>query len=503
MRPTPNRQPMGIPIGGQYATAVHPEAGFALSHVRNRLTMAERRELLKAGGFIPAATLVAATEPTTTAAREEWWNRNFIAAEYGADQGKSYPQMPDDYTPAMTPGLAMSGSRRTHRMNYGNKDIQLRMPSATAIKRYSANNGNPTFDVPVSVAIKGGEPKQTWVRVTKTGPHSWEASRLGGASDTQASVMVAEAVASVLESRRPSMALHGVENLLKANREREAAKGAELTPISSTFIDEVGYDPATNTMATRIGEKLYGHRVNEHTFAALKNSQRPGAMFNRLKHQAMGAGVERCESCGRFSNIQVSHTCPKGHKEGSGLDADHTERARRRAEIIATNRSRGVDPALAANVIPAPAPVKTAPAPGAPPVPKKKTGPPARRKPGVPAPGRPAKPAHLQNPIMDNRVYRREVEALRTSADAGGFTVMGNGPERRAEVSVHTGDYVARIDVGTDGSLQRTVNDRPVDAFPEGKAMDMERWASANALAMARITDAERRRRPAPAGTTS
>lgn len=503
MRPTPNRQPMGIPIGGQYATAVHPEAGIALSHVRNRLTMAERRELLKAGGFIPAATLVAASEPTTTAAREEWWNRNFIAAEYGADASKSFPQMPDDYTPGMTDGLAMSGKRRTHRMNYGNKDIQLRMPSATAIKRYSSKKGNPTFDVPVSVAIKGGEPKMTWVRVTKTGPHSWEASRLGGAADTQASIMVAEAVAAVLESRRPSMALHGVEDLLKANRKREAAKGAELSPINSTFIEEVGYDAATSTMATRIGDKLYGHRVNAETFAMLKNSERPGTVFNRLIRQVPGAGVERCESCGRFGNTRVTHVCPKGHKEGSGLDADHSQRARSRAEMIATNRSRGVDPALAANVVPAPAPVRTTPAPGAPPVPATKTGPPARRRAGVPAPGRPAKPAHLENPIMDNRVYRREVDALRTSAAAGGFSVLGNGPERRAEVSVNTGAFLARIDVGTDGSLQRSIDNAQVDTFPEGPALDMEKWAAENALAMARVTDAERRRRPAPAGSTS
>jgi hypothetical protein len=72
--------------------------------------------------------------------------------------------MPDDNTPSMHTGQATSGHRRTHRMNYGNKDIQLRMPSATAIRRFSQDKGNPTFDVPVSVSVKGGAPVQGWVR---------------------------------------------------------------------------------------------------------------------------------------------------------------------------------------------------------------------------------------------------------------------------------------------------------------------------------------------------
>ena len=90
---------MGIPIGGQYAPTAHPEAGIALSAAEHRQTMAERRELLLAGGYVPATALTAATSPKTAADREEWWNRNFVGAEYGAPQGKSYPQMPDDYTP--------------------------------------------------------------------------------------------------------------------------------------------------------------------------------------------------------------------------------------------------------------------------------------------------------------------------------------------------------------------------------------------------------------------
>lgn len=506
---------MGIPIGGQYATAAHPEAGIALGGPEDRRTMAERREMLLAGGYVPAATVAAATSPKSAADREEWWNRNFVGAEYAADKGKNYPQMPDDYTPAKTLGQAMSGKRRTHRMNYSNKDIDLRMPSATSIKRYSGEHGNPTFDVPVSVSIRGGAPKQTWVRVTKTGPHSWETTHLGGPQNTQASFMVSEAVAAVLESRRPSTALNGVESLIKARRMREAAKGAEMAPISSSFIDEVGYDPATSTMATRIGDKLYGHRVNPHTYAAMANSERPGAVFNKLVRTVKGAGVEKCSSCGRFTNIEVTHVCPKGHRPAADLNPEHTERARRRAEFVAASRSHGEKaPAAAAPAAAPAAPAKPAPKrPAAKPAPAAAPAPAQVRRPApglkkAPAraaarPEAPARPAHLVNPIMDNRVYRREVEALQGSAASSGFSARGNGPARRAEVSIVSGGKEARIDFEPDGTLKRSVDDKPVEAFDPGHAdaLRMEAWAKENALAMARITDAERRRRPAAPGT--
>lgn len=370
------RQPKGIPVGGQYAAYAHAEPGAVLAVARHRQAMAQRRELFRANGFVPAATLQAVNAPTTTEHREEWWNRNFVAAEYGTG-GKSYPQMPDDNTPSMHTGQAMSGHRRTHRMNYGNKDIQLRMPSATAIRRFSGDNGNPTFDVPVSVSLKGGAPVQGWVRVTKTGPHSWETTTLGGKGD--AGDQVSEAVAAVLESRRVTMALAKVPDLLAARKAREAAKGAELSPVSSSWIDSIGYDENTNTMATRIGDKLYGHKVSKQFFDAVKNTERPGAVYNKLVRAHQRTTVNQCGKCSRFTSALVSHTCPSGHKAESGIGLAHVERARKRAESVATSRSYGVNPV--ANVAPAPAPVKTAPSPFAQPVPTKKTGAPAPRRP--------------------------------------------------------------------------------------------------------------------------
>lgn len=385
------RQPKGIPVGGQYAAYAHAEPGAVLAVARHRQAMAQRRELFRAQGFVPAATLQAENSPTSTEHREEWWNRNFVAAEYGAGS-KSYPQMPDDYTPAQTLGHAMSGHRRTHRMNYGNDDIQMRMPSATSIRRFSQENGNPTFDVPVSVSLKGGPPVQGWVRVTKTGPHRWETTSLGGRGD--AGDQVSEAVAAVLESRRVSTALAKVPDLLAARKAREAAKGAEMSPVSSSWINEIGYDQNTGTMATRIGDKLYGHKVTQQFFDALKTTERPGAVFNKLVKSNQKAGVTMCGKCKRFSSTAVAHTCPTGHKPQVGIGLDHVERARRRAEAVAASRSQGVDPVV--NVAPAPLPAKTSPSRFAQPVPTRKTGTPGPRR-SAETSGPAALAEHLRN----------------------------------------------------------------------------------------------------------
>lgn len=41
------RQPKGIPIGGQYAAFAHQEPGIRLDIARDRVAMAERRELFE------------------------------------------------------------------------------------------------------------------------------------------------------------------------------------------------------------------------------------------------------------------------------------------------------------------------------------------------------------------------------------------------------------------------------------------------------------------------
>ncbi len=494
---TQPRQPQGIPTGGEYAAFAHGEPGFQLKFAKDRQSMAERRELLRSAGFIPATTLQASALPSTTVHREDWWDRNLVAAEYRA-AGKTYPQMPDDFTPAKSLGQAMSGHRRTHRMNYRNGDISVRMPSATSVKRFSAENGNPTFDVPVSVSIKGGAPVQGWVRVTKTGPHSWEATAQGGTGAN--ADMLSEAVASTLEARRPSVALARIPDLLEAARLREEAKGDPLVPITSSFIDAIGYDESTGTMATKIKEKVYGHRVSKDFFEMVKNAERPGAIFNKVITGTPGAGVQKCPKCARFYTPNLVHSCPTNHKEESGLNQDYTETARKRAERIAAARSHGVDPALAKNAVAPPAPVNTAPAPGAQPVPLKKTGLPGRAKSvafsglgAQPAPAAPAVPRHLVTPIRSRESFSQELTALKASARAQGYDVISNGVDSRAEASCSTGTYNAWVAVGTDGTLTRYLNGAPVSEYTaeQRKAQQMEEWAARNALGMARITDAE------------
>ena len=509
------RQPKGIPIGGEFAAYKHNEPGFALNVARHRQSMAERRELLRSNGFVPASTLSAVAAPSTTAHRAEWWDTNMVAAEYRTP-GKGYPQMPDDFTPARTGGQAMSGHRRTHRMNYVNSNISVRMPSATAIKRYSQENGNPTFDVPVSVAVAGGQPRQGWVRVTKTGPDHWEATALGGSS--AAADQLSEAVASVLEARRPSTALSRVADLLEKKRQRELAKGAEMAPVTSHFIDEVGYDEASGTMATRIGNKLYGHQVSKAMFEAVKDSPRPGTVFNQKIKTNPGAHVDRCGKCARFYSVAVAHVCPTSHKPEAGIGLDYVEKAKHRAEQVAARASHGVDPALARNVVPAAAPVNPAPSVHAQPKPSSKVLPGRSMaeaafsglgaQAAVPAPqqsrsqaeaafsglgAQQQAPAHLRTPVRNQRDFDTELYALKTSARGQDYDVMANGIEARAEVSCSTSDYHAWVGVGRDGSLQRFLNGEPVAAFEprHRKAVDMEGWAARNALGMARITDAE------------
>lgn len=514
------RQPKGIPIGGEFAAYRFKEPGFGLKFARDRQSMAERRELLRSAGFIPATTLQATDLPSTTHHREEWWDRNLVAAEYRA-AGKTYPQMPDDNTPAMTTGQSMAGNRRTHRMNYQNGDVSLRMPSATAIKRYSGANGNPTFDVPVSVAIQGGAPVQGWVRVTKTGPDSWEATAQGG--NGPSADILSESVAAVLESRRPSVALARVPDLLAAHKAREEAKGDPMIPVKSSFIDAIGYDESTGTMATKIGEKMYGHRVSKDFFEQVKNAERPGTIFNKFIKGNPGAGVQKCPRCARFFTPARAHTCPTNHKAESGLNQDYTEMARKRAETASASRSHGVDPTAGMNLQPAPAPVNTAPGVGAQSVPLKKTGLPGRgvsvafsglgaqpapletadRKSAVSFSGLGARPAtvaperlvfqHLENPIRNRGAYSEELTALKTSARAAGFDVVGNGVDARAEATCGTENYLAVIAVGTDGVQQRFIDGKPVAIFEPRhvKARAMEDWAYKNAEAMARVTEAE------------
>ena len=106
------------------------------------------------------------------------------------------------------------------------------------------------------------------------------------------------------------------------------------------------------------------------------------------------------------------------------------------------------------------------------------------------------RPAHLEKPIMSPTDYAKEIMPLKTKARRSGFEINANGVQRVCESSCSTDSYFAQIRVDENGGMQRMVNNRPVEAFEDKyhKAQALETWTAAEALSMARITDAEQRR---------
>lgn len=331
---TQPRQPKGIPVGGQWAENALAASGLQLHQVAaiDGALFAARREQLEQAGYVPAVATEAVVSPTTTARRDQWWDTHFLQAEY-AEEDNGYPQMPDNYTPGMTGGRAISGHRRTHRMSYSAGGVAVRMPSRTSIARYSAENGNNTFDVPVSVSLPSGD-VQGWVRVTKAGPGRWETTGVGFSGDAE--VSVAESVSASLEGRSATMKPQSFNDLIERRKQRISEQGFEMSEVTSTWIDSVGYDRNSGVLATMTSAgRMYGHKVPEGTFAALTSSRSPGALFNKLVKGNDRTGVERCDECGRYKAAEAAHTCAAGHKAPTGAPDAHSGAARARATRFA------------------------------------------------------------------------------------------------------------------------------------------------------------------------
>src|SRR5665647_1070211 len=102
------RQPKGVPIGGEFATTAHGETGLTLLPTGlSPAQAAERHQALLDAGYIPAVTSPG-MNPATTDGIEQWWGDHFVTAEYRAS-GEGFAQMPDDFTPGMAAGNALSG----------------------------------------------------------------------------------------------------------------------------------------------------------------------------------------------------------------------------------------------------------------------------------------------------------------------------------------------------------------------------------------------------------
>lgn len=248
----------------------------------------------------------ASIPPATTRDRERWWDEHFATGEYHHDDG-AYPKMPDDYTPGRTGGLAMSGHRRTHRMRYEGSGVTLRMPSASAIRRFQSE-GNDTFDVPVTVETHDGRQVSGWVRMSGSG-RNWEASALGFKGEDQ--VQVSEAVSAVMESRRPSVGLAQAGDLLARHRRRVAERGVESRPVTSTWIKGLAYNDSDETMVMETDKKSYGFGVDRDTFDAVATSHSPGAAFTQLvRNRGVGVEVNQCDTCSRYYRT-TGHSCPR------------------------------------------------------------------------------------------------------------------------------------------------------------------------------------------------
>ena len=364
MSPQP-RQRRGLPIGGQWREQEHPEGDVVLDDSPPALTSAQaerrQRQLAAYEGYVPpVATRISGPEALSTRRTDEWWDNHFVQSEYTEQAVGQIPQMPDDFTPSMTAGRALTGNRHTHRMKYTGSGVQVRMPSATSIRSWDKGHGG-TFDVPVSAEYPGGS-VQGWVRVTRNGDH-WHATGLNFPDN--ANVHVGEAVSSVLEARRVTTALSDIGNLADRARARQSAGGVPVRPVKSSWIGGMGYnkDEALLVMETTTG-RSYGHHISPEVFDALQHAKSPGAAYNQLvKGHAVGAVVERCDVCGRFSS--GNHICPGSHNAPEpGIAWAQNDLARSRAAA-----SVAAPPVAPPKPEPAPAPAPPPPPPPRPPAP--------------------------------------------------------------------------------------------------------------------------------------
>ena len=249
------RIPAGAPksAGGQWAAATRREAAVDLSE--------DREAALASGEPVPA---IFTTGDRVSERADRWWDTQASIAEW-AGEGAAFPKMPGDWTPRRTVGTADSGLRRTHRMTYSGNGFSLRMPSATSIRSFSAA-GRGAFDVPVDAVDERGRAITAWIRAVQHKPGHWSVSGLGFGGVTDAKV--SEAVASVLESRRPTRALRQAGDLIEKHRQRLADRGEELQRVRSSWIAAVGYSDVDRIllMQTRAGANPRGDHVPSRTY---------------------------------------------------------------------------------------------------------------------------------------------------------------------------------------------------------------------------------------------
>lgn len=354
-------RPAGTSAGGEFdgRTLTRPPSGSLgparpdsgrpqqTSTLSNRASDAQRRFLYRAElieqGYAPAQFTASKTSVLSTEGINTWWSEHFVNAEHGskAADGASYPVIPDDYTPKQTLGLALSGKRRTHRIKYEGDGYAIRMPSATAIKRFADESGSNTFDVPVQavrILPDGRESTTTgYVRVTRQGPASWSTQPLG--LDERSGSVIGESMSTILEARHPSLALKSAGNLYQKYQERKAAQGKQLEPLQrpSSFVNGLAYDEQHGEIYVQLGNRSYGYKFPqaEAAFKALQVSHSPGRTYNAYVKK-LGGGhfeVENCAKCGRTYRASRGHACTA---QQAATTTIKPHRAQISARILAT-----------------------------------------------------------------------------------------------------------------------------------------------------------------------
>lgn len=319
----------GSPGGGQF-TGRRNSAPTTNLVVVDSVEMAEfirrRQEQLAADGYAPAvAGRSMAGSPLDRSQIETWWDEQFRRSEIRAE-GPSYLQMPDDYTPQRSKGRALSGHRRTYRKLYKGAGIAVRMPSATAIRRFSEENGHETFDIPVQAEGNAGTVIAGHVRVTQVAPGKWSTQSIG--MPPKAAAKISEAVNAILESRRPSLALREAGDLLERRRERAAQTGARMQQVErSTWINSAGYNREAGEMVVDLAGRRYSYKVPEGVYEAFTVARSPGAAYNELVKGRDRTPVASCDVCRRAYNPDRGHACV-GHRPASSTLKVHNERVR-------------------------------------------------------------------------------------------------------------------------------------------------------------------------------
>jgi len=213
-------------------------------------------------------------------------------------------------------------NRQGRQVSYFGGECELRMPSASAVRQFAAHaadgeDGQVTFDVPVTLALKDGSSSSGVVRVTKTADERWATRAIG--FDEMHSPLAAEAVQCVLESPHPVRALWDAGDLMERRRRRRASRGVVLRPVGSTWMRKVGYDDATGTLIVSTGDAVYGYAAHKSLYEAMMRSHSPGHVFNRaIRGHAKKIPVAECRNCRRcYAQVpgNAVHRCPPQEEE--------------------------------------------------------------------------------------------------------------------------------------------------------------------------------------------